>query len=69
MIDLNDLRDNYPNWHIRRTVSGERIATRLDRCDLTDTELHAGLTMTLIENDWFVLDEELAKQKAIESSL
>lgn len=51
-MDLNDIKAAYPQWHVRRTLSGSRIATRMDKDDLTDQERYAGLVMTLIYDTW-----------------
>jgi hypothetical protein len=67
--DLNKLQAEYPQWHIRCTLSGTRIATRLDKLDLTDIEQRKGLVMTLMVDDWSVMSAELAKQAQLESSL
>lgn len=67
-MELNGLKAAYPDWHIRLTLAGVRIATRMDKCDLSAAELKAGLVMTLITDDWDAMHKELAKQAGIEPS-
>src|SRR5690349_6756915 len=57
-------------WHIRRSpVAYYFLATRRDRTHLTEFELDAGLSMTLIEDTLVELREALIRQTKIEAAL
>ena len=63
------LRQQYPGWNIRRPATMRcLVATRMDR-DLTEKEIHAGLSMTLVEDTLDRLREALADQLDIERTL
>lgn len=68
-IDPSSLRAAYPQWHIRFTLSGTRIATRMDKCDLSVAEMRAGLVMTLMCDTWTDLADGLASQAESEKKL
>jgi hypothetical protein len=68
-IDPVGLRAAYPQWHIRFTLSGTRIATRMDKCDLSVAEMRAGLVMTLMHDTWADLADALAHQAENEKKL
>jgi hypothetical protein len=68
-INLNGLRAAYPQWHIRFTLGGDCIATRMDKCDLSVAELNAGLVMTLMNDTWADLADGLAGQTENEKKL
>ncbi|GAB3275400.1 hypothetical protein GCM10027589_00530 [Actinocorallia lasiicapitis] len=60
----------HPTWHIRRPANATYvIATRTDRTHLSDDELLAGLSMTLIENTPTLLRDSLTTQQKIERTL
>jgi hypothetical protein len=64
-----DLQAQYPGWNIRRPAAMRcMVATRIDRF-LTDEEISAGLSMTLVEDTPTRLTEALAAQLKIERSL
>ncbi|MEO5877957.1 MAG: hypothetical protein ABIS86_08185 [Streptosporangiaceae bacterium] len=68
--DLTALGSLYPAWYTRRPANAPYvIATRDDRTHLTDAELRAGLSMTLIEDTPEALSEALATQLTIERTL
>jgi hypothetical protein len=69
-IEPAALQRDHPAWHIRRSPVGDYfLATRHDRMSLTDAELHAGLSMTLIENTPTQLREALTHEAEIEATL
>jgi hypothetical protein len=64
-----DLQARYPGWNIRRPATMRcMVATRIDRF-LTEQEIFAGLSMTLVEDTTTRLSEALAAQLEIERSL
>ncbi|GAA0936054.1 hypothetical protein GCM10009550_01540 [Actinocorallia libanotica] len=60
---LDRLRAEYPGWSIR--WDGWWTAVRKDRRTLTDTELSAGMAMTLMEDTLHDLREALEQQEGL----
>lgn len=66
--ELGELRARFPQWYSRRPKNGPYvIATRQDRTHLTDDELVAGMSMTLMADTAEALGEALAQQDVIEA--